>query len=74
MIDWGFITENKAEIRKVNVSLLFLKSKLQLEFHADSKSEPSMNHILIYLALIFATKQYANRLNDILSINVRLLQ
>lgn len=33
-----------------------------------------MNHILIYLALIFATKQYANRLNDILSINVGLLQ
>lgn len=62
----------KVEIRKVNLSSLFLKSKLQLELHAFSKNEPSMNHILIYLALIFATKLHANKLNDILSVNAGL--
>lgn len=64
----------KVEIGQVNLSSLFLKSKLQLELQADSKNEPSMNHILIYLALIFAAKLYANMLDDILSINVGLLQ
>lgn len=63
----------KVEIRKVNLSSLFLKPKLQLELHADSKNEPRMNHILIYLALIFATKLYANMLDDIFFVHVGLL-